>query len=255
MRGSTFSILHRGASSTWKGSAKSGSVFTLAQSRPGDVWIGTDAGLSLWHADTRTLTPFGPLRRGFVQITRVLEDQSGAVWVGSFDAGLHAPRSRGPGAGERSGTIRATPASLSSNDVRALLEDQDGHFWVGTAEGLDLLDRTSGEIRRYQHDANDADSLRDSFVMSLYQDQAGLVWIGTRVRRREPLESAQLAARRPSARVAGKRFGHRVRRRRRQPGLDCLAGRGLVRFNADTGAATSRSTTSSGARTRSAIRA
>ena len=31
----------------------------------------------------------------------------------------------------------------------------------------------------YRHDERDAESLRDSFVLSLYQDPAGLVWIGT----------------------------------------------------------------------------
>ena len=64
--------------------------------------------------------------------------------------------------------------------MRALLEDQAGHLWVGTAGGLELLDRPPGRFSHYQHDASDAGSLRDSFIMSLYQDAAGLVWIGTR---------------------------------------------------------------------------
>ena len=64
--------------------------------------------------------------------------------------------------------------------MRALLEDQAGRLWVGTADGLELLDRATGEFSHYRHDANDGGSLRDSFVMSLYEDAAGLVWIGTR---------------------------------------------------------------------------
>jgi ligand-binding sensor domain-containing protein len=71
-------------------------------------------------------------------------------------------------------------ASLSADDVRAVLEDQAGHLWVGTAEGLDLLDRSTGQFSHYHHDTSDAESLRDSFVMSLYEDATGLVWIGTR---------------------------------------------------------------------------
>ena len=64
--------------------------------------------------------------------------------------------------------------------MRAILEDRAGHLWVGTAEGLDLLDRDHREFSHYRHDDSDAASLRDSFIMSLYQDSAGLVWIGTR---------------------------------------------------------------------------
>ena len=71
-------------------------------------------------------------------------------------------------------------ASLASDDVRAILEDHAGHLWVGTAEGLDLLDRASGISRIIVTTTRDPDSLRDSFIMSLYQDPAGLVWIGTR---------------------------------------------------------------------------
>ena len=72
------------------------------------------------------------------------------------------------------------PASLASDGVRAILEDHAGHLWVGTEEGLDLLDRATGEFSHYRHDGSDSASLRDSFIMSLYQDSAGLVWIGTR---------------------------------------------------------------------------
>src|SRR2546429_2613645 len=40
--------------------------------------------------------------------------------------------------------------------------------------------RATEQFSHYRHEPGDADSLRDSLVMSLYQDEAGLVWIGTR---------------------------------------------------------------------------
>jgi ligand-binding sensor domain-containing protein len=63
--------------------------------------------------------------------------------------------------------------------VRALLEDSDGRFWVGTAGGLDLLDRATGRFARFEHDPTDPQSLRDNYVVSLYQDRGGLLWVGT----------------------------------------------------------------------------
>ena len=152
----------------------------------------------------------------------MLEDQSGALWVGTFDAGLDRM--------DRDGRVvqvlrhdPANSASLVNDDVRALLEDQAGHLWVGTAGGLELLNRTTGQFSHYRHDASDADSLRDSFIMSLYQDAAGLVWIGTRaggVSRWNP-RSWELGA---TARMAWRQAGYRVRRCAQQQGLDCLAG-------------------------------
>jgi len=157
-------------------------ILTLAPGRAGNLWIGTEAGLDEWDAAHRALIHFpqvardgGPLRRG---ISRVLEDESGAVWIGIFDGGLD----RMDRDGRIAQVLRHDPhdaASLASDDVRALLEDRGGRLWVGTAEGLDLLDRTTGRFSHYRHDPSDADSLPNSFIMSLYQDDTGLVWIGT----------------------------------------------------------------------------
>jgi signal transduction histidine kinase/ligand-binding sensor domain-containing protein/CheY-like chemotaxis protein/HPt (histidine-containing phosphotransfer) domain-containing protein len=157
-------------------SLSSDRIFTLARARSGDVWIGTEAGLDRWQAETATLTRFGP--RG-MQISRVLEEQSGAVWVGSYDRGL-TRLARDGRVLEAFRHDEQRPDSLASDDVRALLEDQAGHLWAGTVGSLELLDRPSGRFVHYRHDPNDADSLRDSYVMSLYQDLTGLVWIGTR---------------------------------------------------------------------------
>ena len=152
-------------------------INTLTFDRSGTLWVGTEAGLDRWQ----------PEHHGFLHlrsvsgshISRVLEDQAGGLWVGTFDAGVDRI--------ERAGGVLqvlrhdpGNPASLANDDVRAILEDQAGHLWVGTAGGLDMLNRATGQFSHYRHDPSDADSLRDSFIMSLYQDATGLVWIGTR---------------------------------------------------------------------------
>ena len=112
-------------------------------------------------------------------ISQVMEDQSGALWVGTFADGLTRL--------DREGRVLETfrhdarqPTTLASDEVRAILEDHAGRLWVGTAEGLDVLDRSTGELSHYRNESADPESLRDSFIMSLYQDDTGLVWIGTR---------------------------------------------------------------------------
>jgi signal transduction histidine kinase/ligand-binding sensor domain-containing protein/CheY-like chemotaxis protein/HPt (histidine-containing phosphotransfer) domain-containing protein len=156
-------------------SLSSDQIFTLALDRSGHLWVGTEAGLDRWDEARRE---FVHVLAGH-QVSRVLEDQSGSFWIGTFDAGLFRLDREGR-VMERFRHDPQRSASLSSDDVRALLEDHAGHLWVGTAAGLDLLDRMSGQFTRYGHDPGDAESLRDSFVMSLYEDQSGLVWIGTR---------------------------------------------------------------------------
>jgi signal transduction histidine kinase/ligand-binding sensor domain-containing protein/CheY-like chemotaxis protein/HPt (histidine-containing phosphotransfer) domain-containing protein len=177
-------------------------IDSLALDRAGNLWIGTEAGLDRRKPDGGFIhfrhLATDPHSLSGNQISSVLEDQSGALWVGTLDGGLN----RMEQSGRVTQTFRHDPirkTSLSADDVRAVLEDQAGHLWVGTAEGLDLLDRSTGEFNHYRHDASDAESLRDSFVMSLYEDAAGLVWIGTRaggVGRWDP-RSWELGAHRP----------------------------------------------------------
>jgi len=104
------------------------------------------------------------------------------------------------------------------------LEDPSGRLWIGTADGLDLLDRASGRFSHHRHDTADPESLRDSFIMSLYTDAAGLMWIGTRAGgvSRWNLAVGSSAAIGPSA---AEQAGHRICRRSRQKGLGWNSGR------------------------------
>ncbi len=51
---------------------------------------------------------------------------------------------------------------------------------MATADGLDLFDQNSESFDRYGHDADNPQTLRDSDVLSLYQDRGGVLWVGTR---------------------------------------------------------------------------
>jgi len=164
------------------GSVASNNIFTLTLDRAGRLWVGTDNGLDRWQPEQHS---FAHLPTASVQsfsgreVSRILEDRSGAIWAATFDGGLNRL--------DRDGRLLQSfrhdpkvPASIADNDVRAILEDQAGRLWVGTASGLDLLDRMTGEFSHHQQDPADPDSLRDSFVISLAADSNGLLWIGSR---------------------------------------------------------------------------
>jgi signal transduction histidine kinase/ligand-binding sensor domain-containing protein/CheY-like chemotaxis protein/HPt (histidine-containing phosphotransfer) domain-containing protein len=159
-------------------------ILSLTLNRSGAVWIGTAVGLDRWQPDRRAFVHFqdqagSPISLSGHQVSRILEDATGSVWVGTYDGGLN----RLDGDGRVVAVYRHNPkepASLANDDVNAILTDHAGHLWIGTEDGLDLLDRSTGQFSHYRHDSTDADSLRDSYIMSLYEDETGLVWIGTR---------------------------------------------------------------------------
>ncbi len=78
------------------------------------------------------------------------------------------------------------PNTLGGSFIQSLYEDPSGALWIGTnGGGLSRLDRTSapgpgpGRFTHYQHDPEDPYSLSSNVVLSIYEDQEGILWIGT----------------------------------------------------------------------------
>ncbi len=117
------------------------------------------------------------------EVTALLVDRSGLVWIGARRNGLYKfnPRKRK----FRTYThIPGNPQSLSHPDVTAILEDDSGTVWIGTSGGgLNKLSRTNphhGEFqyRYFLHQPEDSSSLSSNNVSALYLDQSGNLWIG-----------------------------------------------------------------------------
>jgi ligand-binding sensor domain-containing protein len=70
-----------------------------------------------------------------------------------------------------------------SSAVLAIHEDHRGDLWVGTVAGLHRLDRRSGTFTHYRHDPDTAQKMRHSLsddeVLSILEDSAGNLWVGT----------------------------------------------------------------------------
>jgi signal transduction histidine kinase/ligand-binding sensor domain-containing protein/DNA-binding response OmpR family regulator len=166
-------------------SLPSDAVFALYRDRGGRLWIGGDGGLSRYDPATGGFVNYGRSADGAgltdLQVRVIAEDHTGALWIGTMHGGLDR---LDPGTG-RVTAFRHDPAkphSLSHDRVTAILEDSSQRLWVGTVDGLNLFDRSTEDFVRYGNDADDPQSLRDSYVMyqGLYQDRGGVLWVGTR---------------------------------------------------------------------------
>jgi len=185
-------------------------VYTVYEDRSGAVWVGTwGKGLSrIGPGRSGRVTTFGVGRGVPATINSLLEDPTGALWLGAAD-GLF--RCTLP-------TIACTaegPAALGRAAVLALHGDADGRVWAGSAAGLFRLDGRSwtrlpesagapaeqvrafvetrdgalwmgtngGGVARYHEGrfsrVTTADGLPSDLVRSLHQDADGWLWIGT----------------------------------------------------------------------------
>ncbi len=139
----------------------------------GELWVGTWSGLVSLPADA---VVFAAPREGLLAqsaVTALLETADGELWAGGMGGSVWR-RARGRDAdwSGLGGTRRAA--------VHALLQPDPGSVWIGRADGVEIRDAGSGELRqRLQHQAGNPHSLASDEIRALLLDRGGQVWIGS----------------------------------------------------------------------------
>lgn len=143
-------------------------VRAVLRSRRGELWIGTDEGVARFDgARFITYDRRSSPALGSNLVYHLAEDASGAVWIGTFDAGLYRLE-----AGVVAPARLSTP--LPGQQITALLDDGKGTLWIGTRDGLARL--SGGELTVF----GPAEGLPDPQVRSLALLRDGRLLIGTR---------------------------------------------------------------------------
>jgi signal transduction histidine kinase/ligand-binding sensor domain-containing protein len=174
-------------------------IWCMYEDKAGNFWLGTygglavmdrtqrrDAGRSAASPSAQTITfttyrhhPENPKSLSAGVVTSILEDRTGAFWVGTADGGLNLFN-------RQSETFTHflhdpnNPKSLSHNSVRPIYEDRDGNLWIGTyGGGLNRFERATQTFARYLHNPGDPLSLSHNVIRAIYEDNAGTMWVGT----------------------------------------------------------------------------
>lgn len=161
-------------------------ITSLVQDRHGDVWVGSYSG-GLTRISSG-VAPGPPLRFrsyrwdasdpksiGSDDVTCILEDRRGVLWVGTDGGGLNEFH-RDEETFIHHVLDPADPGSLSSNSVLTLLEDGAGGIWAGTrGGGLNRLDPKTGKFRRF----GAAQGLPSDIVTAVLEDFSGRLWVST----------------------------------------------------------------------------
>ncbi len=164
-------------------------VNCILQDQQGFMWFGTDNGLNKYDGYTVTVYKHDPENSYSLShdgIQTMYEDRSGVLWVGTAAGGLNK-FDRDTERFTRYQHDPENPSSLSDNWVTLIYEDRSGILWVGTHKGgLNRFVSPSsqgktGYFVRYQQDPENPHSLSDDWVTSIYEDQSGVLWIGTLV--------------------------------------------------------------------------
>jgi ligand-binding sensor domain-containing protein len=157
-------------------------VRATLETKEGAFWVATNMSVDLFDRATGTVQEHfplhNPLRSGATTgnaYVRLLQDRTGVVWVASARDGLAFI---GP-ANNKITFLSLTSDLGFESGAWAVLEDQFGVLWVGTEHGLLRLDRDRKEFIRYRNDPSDSESLPADWILALYEDREGGVWVGT----------------------------------------------------------------------------
>ena len=110
-------------------------VTALFRDREANLWVGTQKGLYRLVQERMEPHPLGQILMNS-QITSIMEDGAGSLWVGTNGGGLFRYANR-------RWTSFTSLDGLSDDSVNSIFEDREGNLWVGTASGLDRLQNTA----------------------------------------------------------------------------------------------------------------
>lgn len=178
----TFKEYESGASPARSANERIGSII---EDRRGELWVGSSGGGGVGRYDRSkdkftfcVNDPKDPHSLSNNLVTRLYQDRSGTLWIGTWWGGLNK-LDRARKAFTHYTLEPAYPKSLSHKIVTGLSEDRSGVLWVATMGGLNRFNRETKTFTHYMNDPNNPLSLGGNDIRSLLVDSKGTIWVGT----------------------------------------------------------------------------
>jgi PAS domain S-box-containing protein len=145
-------------------------IWDIIEDRNGHLWLAASSVLMQFDPQTEQVDRYTPAD-GPGEIRSLYEDEDGYIWFSGLTLHKLDPASK---------TITTYPASLDSMPIVQTMVDQNQQMWLATLLGLFRFDlRTEQFTGHFTHNPTDPNSLSSDRTFSLFEDQAGLIWIGT----------------------------------------------------------------------------
>ena len=171
-----------------KNSLSNNYVSKILKGSNGALWIGTKKGLTVLEKDTvkgtenfKTYT-YDKLNKNSIgnnNITSLIEDYLGNLWIGFREKGLNKFNSTN-GNFNRCQNYTSQESKLKSNSITDLFVDNSGVLWVAAQRGwLSKLNIDRKKIAHYKYNKPNFKGLSSNLINSIYEDSKNNIWVGT----------------------------------------------------------------------------
>lgn len=168
-------------------------VWTVFTDREQNIWIGTDAGTSLYTYDKRFTAQSVSELTGSNEgnyLLSILNDSKDRLWLAGTNGLIMIDQQRGKTVWYQ----QNNPAyPLPHNKVRYVFEDAEGELWIATDGSICRYEEKSGQFIRYV--VNDESHMRNAnWSYAIRQDETRKLWIATCLGGLFVLDKAKLKA-------------------------------------------------------------
>lgn len=149
------------------------SINNIAEDADGNILVGTQCGVRAIDKNTNTFKEISDdelINEEMINI--IFKDKNNNLWIGTANSGILKIDYK---------TKKVEKVKITGENqkliVKSMIEDLNGDIWIGTTSGL--IKYSENKVVKYVNRADDAKSLVNDFVLTVYRDKAGLIWVGT----------------------------------------------------------------------------
>ncbi len=157
-------------------SSSNDSISALYVDSQGDIWIGSQSGLSKYNPDCDCFHHYPSVIDDItlISVRSITEDKNNNIWFSIRNGGIFQYERESD-----SITRFLHKSSDSFTKINVLLVDQFNNLWIGTGAGLLRYNIDTGNIKKFVYDPSDPSGLFSNRIIALYEDKQGKIFIGT----------------------------------------------------------------------------
>jgi len=158
-------------------------VKNIEESKKGNLLVASENGFYIFNPHSYRFKIIDIPNSSDYLFTSSYQQSDSVFWMGSFENGMFKVIFEKDEDGKVKKIIRFDQAQGGiykfSNRVDALLHDQFNNLWIASRGGLIKIDLTKNIKTTFINDPQDANSISDDRLNSLFVDRTGVLWIGT----------------------------------------------------------------------------